>query len=121
MKPILLVALGGAIGSVLRYFLSVYYVDSCKVFPWQTLLINLLGSLGIGIVLGIIQRKGVGTEWLQYFWMMGICGGFTTFSTFSKECMLLLQNGAYLSVFLYITLSVMLGISLAFLGYIIMK
>lgn len=121
MKSILLVALGGAIGSVLRYMVSICYATTYKSFPWQTLCINLLGSLVIGMVVGMIQRKGVNTDWLQYFWMMGICGGFTTFSSFSKECMVLLQAGAYVSVCLYIALSIILGISLTFLGYSIMK
>lgn len=121
MKPILLVALGGALGSVLRYLLSLIYIQEWKGFPWQTLLINLFGSLLIGIMLGIMQRKGANADWFQYFWIMGLCGGFTTFSSFSKECMHLIQNGAYFSVILYISLSIIVGISLTFLGFNIMK
>lgn len=121
MKPILLVALGGGLGSVLRYLVSRCYIDSWQRFPWQTLLINLLGSLLIGVILGFIHRKGASNDWFQYFWLMGICGGFTTFSSFSKECMQLLQHGAYFSVLLYISLSITVGIGLTFLGYSIMK
>lgn len=117
MKPIVLVALGGALGSVLRFGISQIIVVSWKTFPWQTFLINLLGSLLIGILLGVIEDCKGSTDVFMYFGMIGFCGGFTTFSTFSKESIQLLQQQQYVTVIIYVLLSAIVGLALTAIGY----
>lgn len=100
------VALGGAAGAMGRYGISLIPVKA--VFPYLTLMTNLIGAVLIGFVAGIAGEHadvGVGTV---LFWKTGVCGGFTTFSTFSLEAYELLQDERYLAGGLYIVLSVIL-------------
>jgi len=115
LKNILLVGLGGGIGSILRYG-SGLLVDS-KYFPWSTLVVNVIGSFIIGLVLAFsVKDESFLNNW-KLFIATGVCGGFTTFSAFSAENLALFQNGKYGMAMCYIILSVVLGIAAAFLGY----
>lgn len=96
----LLVALGGGLGSVGRYGLSL--LPSVGAFPLWTLLTNLAGAVLIGFVAGAAQP--LGQRW-TLFWKTGFCGGFTTFSTFSLEGYQLFQSGRYLLAGSYLVLS----------------
>ena len=115
LKNFLLVGLGGGIGSMLRYASSL--VINSRFFPWSTLAVNIIGSLIIGGVLGYSTKD----ENFVYNWKLflatGICGGFTTFSSFSAENMELLNTGRYGAAFAYICASVILGIAAAWLGF----
>lgn len=114
-KNFLLVALGGAIGSVLRYSTSLLF--TVKDFPVATLIVNIIGSFVIGIVIAFsIKDQQFLNNW-KVFLATGICGGFTTFSAFSAENIMLLQNGKYNLALLYIIISVIAGIAAAWLGY----
>jgi len=118
LKTIILVGSGGFIGSVARYFISklnlhVYFFS----IPVGTLIVNVLGSLIIGFLAGIADKSPLMTLELRLLLMAGFCGGFTTFSTFSNENLMLMQNGQYGIVFLYTGLSILLGFSAAFGGY----
>ena len=114
-KNILLVGLGGGIGSMLRYGASLLF--SSRYFPYTTLAVNIIGSLMIGLVLGMsFKSEYFLTNW-KLFLATGICGGFTTFSAFSAENMELLQQGRYSLAIIYIVLSVILGIAAAALGF----
>lgn len=107
MKYFWIVGLGGAFGAIARYFISLL---PCKTtFPVLTLVTNLLGALLIGFVVGASVQKGGGEKWLL-FWKTGVCGGFTTFSTFSLEALGLFENGKYLYGAAYVLLSVVLCI-----------
>ena len=117
IKNLLLVGLGGGIGSMLRYGGSL--LMGSKLFPYATLSVNILGSFIIGIVFAIILKDAAFSNSWKLFIATGICGGFTTFSAFSLENMSLLQSGKYGLAFTYITLSIVLGISATFLGYIL--
>jgi fluoride exporter len=109
------VGLGGALGSMLRYAACLFFTT--KYFPAATLLVNILGSFIIGLVLALsVKDENFLNNW-KLFLATGICGGFTTFSAFSAENVALLQNGKYLIALLYITLSIVLGIAAAWLGY----
>ena len=115
IRNFLLVALGGGIGSVLRYGASL--VINTKYFPWSTLVVNIIGSFLIGLILALsIKEESFLYHW-KLFLATGVCGGFTTFSAFSLENMELLQSGKYLLAITYIIVSVVLGIASAFLGF----
>lgn len=115
LKNFLLVGLGGAVGSMLRY--GVYLLFPVKDFPLATLLVNIIGSFIIGAVLAMgIKDEAFLNHW-KLFLATGICGGFTTFSAFSAENMALLQTQKYTLAFIYIAASVITGIAAAWLGF----
>lgn len=115
LKNFLLVGLGGALGSVLRYGTSLLL--NSKLFPWATLAVNIAGSFIIGIVFALsIRQEPLSHNW-KLFLAAGICGGFTTFSAFSLENMGLLQSGRYGMAIAYIIASIVFGIAAAFIGY----
>ena len=117
VKSLLIAGLGGFIGTILRFLISRYIqVAYITVFPWSTFLINILGSLMIGVVFGLSEKGNIlSPEW-RIFLTIGICGGFTTFSTFSNDAFILMQNKEWLRFTLYATLSFFLGLSAVFFG-----
>lgn len=119
---ILLIGLGGAIGSVLRYLLQLFVRRQwAVVFPLGTFLVNIVGCLLIGVLYGLTTRySGISEEW-RMFLIVGLCGGFTTFSSYSYESIVLLRNGDYLYFFSYMFLSVALGLLATFLGITMVK
>ncbi|MBA7518991.1 putative fluoride ion transporter CrcB [subsurface metagenome] len=118
LKEFLLIGLGGFIGSVARFYVSKLnlYIDFFSI-PLGTLLVNVAGSFVIGFLIGIAVKSPLLTlEW-RLFLMVGLCGGFTTFSTFSSENLMLLHNGQFVSILLYTGLSLLLGFLAVFTGY----
>jgi fluoride exporter len=121
IKTILLVGSGGFIGSVLRYYISKLIQDSYASFPAGTLSVNVVGSLVIGFLIGLaLKNPSFSLEW-RLILMVGFCGGFTTFSTFTSENLKLIQDGQIFFVFLYTGLSLLLGFSAVYLGYVLSK
>lgn len=118
LRNILLVGLGGGIGSMLRYVCWLLF--NSKIFPYATLVVNIAGSFIIGVIIALSLKNEAFSDNWKLFITTGICGGFTTFSAFSMENMLLLQNGKYTLAFAYILLSVILGIVAAWLGFKLM-
>lgn len=119
----LLVGLGSFIGGILRYTISLLLHHTADVngrFPYATLAVNVVGSILIGIILGFSERGSISHEW-RLFLATGICGGFTTFSAFSQECFTMLRSGLYAQSFTYITLSLVLGISACYFGFLLIK
>lgn len=111
LKNILLVALGGAAGSVARYLLSKAIQDTAATaFPWGTMAVNVAGCLLIGLLYGLASGDGtrLGAD-LKLMLTVGFCGGFTTFSTFANESLTLAKTGDALLSAAYIGLSVALG------------
>jgi CrcB protein len=100
----LYVALGGAFGAVGRYLISLLPVKT--EFPILTLLTNILGAILIGFVVGTIGSKNQISANATLFWKIGVCGGFTTFSTFSLEAVNLIEHHQYWLGGLYMVLSV---------------
>jgi CrcB protein len=117
-KNIVLIGLGGFIGSVARYFLSRLNLNiDFYAIPLGTLLVNISGSFVIGFLTGIAERSDfLSTEW-RLFLMVGLCGGFTTFSTFANENLMLMHNGQFASLLLYTAISVLGGFIAVYLGY----
>jgi len=117
MLIVFAVALGGAIGSVLRYWCSgAAYRLFGSGFPWGTLTVNLLGSAVIGFLFAAFERSAAHPA-TRMFVLMGILGGFTTFSSFSIENLNLLRDGQVRAAVMNILVSNVLGIALAFGGY----
>jgi len=119
MKQLLLVGLGGFIGSVARYLVSklnLYW--TVFSIPVGTLTVNILGSFIIGFIVGISAKSEIISPGFRLFLMVGICGGFTTFSSFTLENLTLMQNGQFGSVLLYTGLSIFFGFLAVYLGYI---
>jgi CrcB protein len=117
IKTILLVGIGGAIGSILRY-LSVWLTSKyfLGAFPLATLAINILGSLLIGLFIGILSKYYPDNQPLKFLLIVGFCGGFTTFSSFASENYSLFQNGHQLLAYLYIMASILLTITAVGIG-----
>lgn len=113
MGSVLLVGAGGALGAVGRYGLSL--LPWRGDFPLLTLLTNLLGAVLIGFIAGLAGRGRLPSGW-TLFWKTGVCGGFTTFSTFSLESLTLLERGQWLLGGGYMVLSVALCLLGAALG-----
>lgn len=118
---ILLVAIGSGLGGVLRYLVPCW-IEEAKGFPLATLTANVVGSLLIGLLSGFLARHGgSSTEAIRCFAVVGFCGGFTTFSTFSNETFRLIESSQWLSAAAYVGLSVLAGLAAVFLGYVISR
>jgi CrcB protein len=118
MKSIMLVGLGGFIGSVARYKLGglVLHLAAQERFPYSTFAVNILGCLVIGLLAGLTERYELFGSGTRLFLFTGLLGGFTTFSAFGLDAMLLVRRGELLVAALYAGASVILGITAVWLG-----
>jgi fluoride exporter len=114
LKSFLLVGLGGMAGSMLRYLFAV--IIKPQAFPYATLAVNILGCLVIGVVMGIALRSASFNNNWRLFLAAGVCGGFTTFSAFSLECIQFIEQQRYSAMMGYIALSLVLGLAATFAG-----
>ena len=121
LKTILAVGSGSFLGGAGRYLVSLAMKDISKGFPWATLAVNLLGCFLIGLLWGVFGKNGTdGSNW-ALFLTVGFCGGFTTFSTFSKEAIIMLQTGHVWGFAAYVSMSVIVGVALVALGYFVVR
>lgn len=110
MIPALLVALGGALGSLARYGVNVGTTRAFgPLFPWGTLTVNVVGGFVMGLLAALIALRG-GSNELRVFLLTGVLGGFTTFSAFSLDTMTLWERGEAATAALYVAASVALSI-----------
>jgi CrcB protein len=122
MKTLLIIALGGAIGSISRYATQSFaYKLYPSVFPVGTFLVNITGCLLIGIFYALSEKGNLLSPDWRLFLTTGFCGGFTTFSSFAYENVNLLRNADFLYFGLYILGSVVLGIAGVYAGVWIVK
>ena len=116
MKSLLLIFLGGGTGSVFRYLLT---INICRYettnFPWGTFAVNILGCIFIGVFYTLTSRIHINND-IRLMLTIGLCGGFTTFSTFGNESFQLLKSGLYSSFFAYVISSGVFGILGVMLG-----
>lgn len=118
MSKLLFVAIGGSIGASLRYLF--YIVTKNFLFPnylfINTLLVNIIGSFFLGYIIMLLGNKNLSQDFIKYFFIIGILGSFTTFSTFSLENVELLINRKFLLAFIYMFLTLLLCLLFTFLG-----
>ncbi|MGB7842918.1 MAG: fluoride efflux transporter CrcB [Salinimicrobium sp.] len=120
MKQLLLVFLGGGAGSMLRFLIS-KKLNEATVLPLGTLMVNVLGSLIIGYVLGLSYRQDLLSTNGVLLLATGFCGGFTTFSAFAYENQIFLKSGDLLSMGIYTISSIVLGFAAVFVGIYLAK
>jgi CrcB protein len=123
MNPYLLVAIGGAIGSVLRYVAGIAVGSFWRdAFPLGTMLINIVGSLVMGLFVGLMARTlPVWQNDARLFFAVGVLGGFTTFSSFSLDAITMMQRGDVALASFYVLGSVAAGLLALWLGLWIMR
>jgi len=122
IRTLVLIALGGGIGSILRYLTSVmvqkYYAS---IFPLATLITNVLGCFLIGLIVGLLEKNQMTNSDLKWFLITGFCGGYTTFSAFGYENISLLQSNNSGLAFVYIGVSIITGLFAVWLGLFLTK
>lgn len=116
MLNCLAVGVGGFVGAVLRYLVSMIPLDKTGSFPVNTLLINVLGAFAIGAITALGAKTAGLYPRLTLLLKTGICGGFTTFSTFALESVTLLQSGKSAAAVCYIVLSTLLSLGAVLLA-----
>lgn len=114
---LLMVGAGGAVGSMMRYLLTRWLPTS---FPWATLTANVLGCLLIGVLYGWFDRNGAISPLWRVFLTVGVCGGFTTFSTFMNDAYKMADATEWMQMGMYAALSLLVGFAAVWLGHRIM-
>ena len=122
IKNFLIVGLGGAVGSMLRYGVQkIFQVQTVATFPTGTLLVNIAGCFLIGILWSLVSRSLTWNDEMKLLLMTGFCGGFTTFSAFTLEGIGLLKENRTILFVIYLTASVVGGLLATFIGIRIAK
>ena len=117
---VIYVAAGSALGGVCRYLVSAL-LNSPAGFPWGTLGVNVLGSLAIGLLSGWLAHGTGNAAAIRAFAVIGFCGGFTTFSTFSNEAFRMMEQSQWGMLAGYVAASLLAGFAAVELGYLISK
>ena len=121
-----LIALGGGAGAVLRYqagraLTALLGPATVAAFPWATLVVNVVGSFAMGLLAGWLARHGSASETWRLLVGVGLLGGFTTFSAFSLELMLLIERGQGATALAYALISVLAAMTALYIGLIVMR
>jgi CrcB protein len=119
MRALLLVGIGGMIGSIARYKAGgwVLHWTILEKFPYSTFAVNVAGCLAAGVLAGLVEKQGWFGADTRLFLFTGLLGGFTTFSAFGLDALYLLRRGEMLTAVSYASLSVLLGLAAAWIGF----
>ena len=121
MQQFFIVGIGSFLGGGLRYLISVFFNQKVNAdFPYATLSVNLFGCLLIGVLYGLFEKSLINNDW-KLLLTTGLCGGFTTFSAFSIESLQLIKQGNLIAMLIYILISIVIGITLTYAGYLMAK
>lgn len=120
MASVFAVGAGGFIGAVMRYLIGLVPIESKTGFPIKTFAINIIGCFSIGIISALISKK-IGSDMLMLFLKAGVCGGFTTFSSFALETQGLISGGSTAVGIVYAAASLILGTAAVFLGQLVVR
>ena len=117
MRALLMVFIGGGLGSIVRYSLG-KWVNALHGhnFPYGTLVANIVACFALGLIVGLADHRQLFSPNARLFWTVGFCGGFSTFSTFSHEAITLLQCGFTLNSLIYVIVSLLLCVLAAYAG-----
>ena len=121
MREFLFVFIGGGLGSICRYIITIILKETNSVYPWPTLLANAIGSLVIGILADQLIRNTSINSSNTLFWIIGFCGGLTTFSTFALENLTLFRISGTTSLIIYSSLTYFVSLGMVVLGSSISK
>jgi len=123
IRNFLIIGLGGFFGSIFRYFISgvVHQFLQSSAFPYGSIFVNITGCFFIGLSNGLVDFRQMLTPELRMFLMIGLLGGFTTFSTFGYETMSLVREGEFFSACANVLIQVLIGLLAVWLGYGITK
>lgn len=122
LKTLLIVGAGSFTGGVLRYLVSKLLQNiGSQSFPISTFLVNIIGCFAIGLFYGLFERNNLMNTDVRLFLTVGLCGGFTTFSTFINESYQLIKEDNFLYLFAYTSFSLLGGLLVLYLGYTIIK
>ncbi len=122
IRTLILVGIGGGVGSILRYLTTLVAAKCFQiVFPLGTFIVNILGCLLMGIFLGILDKQIVANPDFKHLLIIGLCGGYTTFSAFASENSILFQSGNSFTAIIYMALSIFVGLFALWVGFSIIK
>ena len=121
MEKYIAVALGGAVGALCRMALGEWVMTKVSSFPYGTVVVNLIGCLIIGLVLGLYMQKPDLPQWARFFLVVGGLGAFTTFSTFAFELLQLLMDGAYMGALAYGGIQLVGGLLVCYVGLVLAR
>jgi len=121
MKEVLWVFVGGGLGSICRYGITIILKETYSLYPWSTLLANAIGSLLIGVLADQLMRSTSVQSANTLFWIIGFCGGLTTFSTFALENLTLFRTSGSLSLVIYASLTYFICLGMVVLGTFLSK
>jgi CrcB protein len=122
MQKTILIGLAGLIGTVLRYWLSVVVARQYgETFPWGTLAVNLIGCLAAGVMFGLTEERFLVSDTVRAVILIGLLGGFTTFSAYGLQTFALLRDGQIGLALLNVGSSNILGLFLVWIGYVLSR